>query len=591
MRRAFTLHLHLACSAVLVSAVLASAPGAAHAGLYVVDSCRHADGTPASTDGWAASGTLAAADTLEDSCAQGGALTLSMVEAGGGADAHAGAPMGIVFRTRDANLVPRGAEFWSWAALPNAGPGATWSTMAMAGDWAYGSGEILRQVSGPAIVGNPLVPLAAANRIVAPGTVLGPGAALSTWLNCSSGSFTCPKDATVALTRAALTIEDVAAPRLLSEPTVRSSSAPLSGVVQIAVQATDAGSGLYRAGLRVDDGAPVLGPFDAADPRCSAHPGTERTFDRRQPCAVEGAAELTWDSTGSIDGEHRLQVVVEDASGNRVTSSAVTVITHNAAPVIPTPAPVVRGGQNGAGADDRAQLTLAWPATAVPASTRPRDVRRCARPSYRKKQPLRCTGRAAQASLERSFSAKATDVLAGRLVASSGQPIAGARVEIAHQAAVAGAVERAWGAATTRSDGTFTAELPRGEGSATFVVRYRSHVGDPAAAAEAHATRRVAGATSLVTPRRVAPGTRISFHGTLLGRSGRLDGVPVALQVRIGGRWRTFATTQTRADGAWTEPFRFASVPGRYAVRAQLGTSLGYPYAAGGSATMTVRVG
>jgi hypothetical protein len=67
--------------------------------------------------------------------------------------------------------------------------------------------------------------------------------------------------------------------------------------------------------------------------------------------------------------------------------------------------------------------------------------------------------------------------------------------------------------------------------------------------------------------------------------------VPVALEVRSGGRWKTFATAATDGDGAWSTTLRFAQTRGRYSVRARVGTTTTYPYADGrGQQAITVTV-
>lgn len=573
-------------------ATFALLPAPARAGTYVVDSCRHADGTPAATDGWSPSGALPVGVTVDDSCGAGGALTLSMTAAGGGAAAHANSPQGLVFRTRQDALIPRSATLWSWAVVPSGGASAGWNWVAMAGDWAYLGGEILRNVPGPAVVGNPTVPLAAANRIDVPGEDLGKGAALSFWLNCTTENFSCPGDGSTSLTRAAVTIEDVAAPQLVGTPTVPGAAgAAVTGTVGVAVQATDEGAGLYRAGLSIDGGEPVMRTFDANAGRCVAAAGSERTFDRRQPCLLAGSTELPWDTTTVPNGVHSVVAVIEDASGNRVSAPALTVTTSNFTVVDPSSPAWVRGAPNGTAADDAAQLRLTWPSTAVSPSTRKADVRRCARPSYREKHRLRCVGRAPQVGLSTRYDAARSDALAGQLLTQAGTPIGGATVELAAVPSATGTAERALGVATTRPDGTFAASVPRRDGSTEIVARYRARLGDTVPVAQARASRTVTASTSIVAPARANRGARVVFSGMLAGRAGRLDGVPIVMQVRVGGRWRTFASAQTAVDGSWRRRLRFATVPGRYPVRARVGTSLGYPYAAGGSAVVTVRVG
>lgn len=84
----------LAATLTVAGGALVAAP--AHAATYTTDVCRHADGAPASTDGWQA--TIAddqpTGDVATNSCAQGGQIDLAL---GAGVHGKAGGPAAVLF--------------------------------------------------------------------------------------------------------------------------------------------------------------------------------------------------------------------------------------------------------------------------------------------------------------------------------------------------------------------------------------------------------------------------------------------------------------------------------------------------------------
>ena len=62
--------------------------------------------------------------------------------------------------------------------------------------------------------------------------------------------------------------------------------------------------------------------------------------------------------------------------------------------------------------------------------------------------------------------------------------------------------------------------------------------------------------------------------------------------MRLSGRWQTFRTMRTDAAGRWAIRYRFRRTRGvqRYRFRARLPREASYPFAAGGSRSLTVRV-
>jgi hypothetical protein len=68
------------------------------------------------------------------------------------------------------------------------------------------------------------------------------------------------------------------------------------------------------------------------------------------------------------------------------------------------------------------------------------------------------------------------------------------------------------------------------------------------------------------------------------------SGKLVQLQVKVRGRWQTFANPHAKRNGAWTYVYKFTGSPGRYVFRARIPSQANYPFATGHSASASVRV-
>jgi hypothetical protein len=111
--------------------------------------------------------------------------------------------------------------------------------------------------------------------------------------------------------------------------------------------------------------------------------------------------------------------------------------------------------------------------------------------------------------------------------------------------------------------------------------------------AQAAIKMRVPALTSLrVSRRRVLNGQAVTFTGRLRTLPAPASGKLVELQVRLSGRWQTFRTVRTDAAGRWAVPYRFKRTRGvqHYRFRARLPHEASYPFTAGGSRSLTVRV-
>jgi hypothetical protein len=103
----------------------------------------------------------------------------------------------------------------------------------------------------------------------------------------------------------------------------------------------------------------------------------------------------------------------------------------------------------------------------------------------------------------------------------------------------------------------------------------------------------VRSATTLRPSRRLlVNGETVRFSGRV--RTGRIPmkGKLIELEVLNRGRWRTFATTRANRRGSWKYDYRFDGTRGlqRYRFRAKIPRETGYPFAAGGSRAIAVKV-
>jgi hypothetical protein len=93
-------------------------------------------------------------------------------------------------------------------------------------------------------------------------------------------------------------------------------------------------------------------------------------------------------------------------------------------------------------------------------------------------------------------------------------------------------------------------------------------------------------------PRRVLNGQSVTFVGQLRSLPVPATGKLVELQVLLSGQWQTFRTTRTSPTGVWRVHYRFRRSCGllRYRFRARLPAESGYPFEAGHTPGVNVRV-
>jgi hypothetical protein len=338
-----------------------------------------------------------------------------------------------------------------------------------------------------------------------------------------------------------------------------------SGVVRFGLNAADGGGGLYRAVVEVD-GADALS-LAMSDPggycRDIGPSSAINEFAAAQPCPlrIDGGA-LDVDSAKLPQGRHSVRVLLEDAAGNRTAIFGPVVRSIAATGAIgPGSDPALRGAANGDGASDQARLTAHW------------------------------GKRGSRTRLVSEFGHR--HVVRGRLTAADGAPIANAAIDVVSKTTAVNARELAKrGGPRTENDGRWRMLLPRGVSSRELTFRYRSHVNDTIAVAQAAVHLRVrAGLRLAIRPRVARRGQAIRFAGRLLGGPLPRGGKQIVLVARASrGGWVRFNVVRTDGAGEFRTTYRFQQPgPASYRFRALSLAEAAYPYSAGGSNVVVIR--
>jgi hypothetical protein len=347
-----------------------------------------------------------------------------------------------------------------------------------------------------------------------------------------------------------LTLEDTTLPSGTVTGGTLASSGTVSGTASISYQATDESSGVRLVQLRVD-GEPVAEKDYVAS--CS--------YTDFQACPPDVSDSVSWDTTAVANGQHRVELVVEDAAQNTSVIYSGEVTVQNAVstslgaspgPGGPSPSAPSGASPNGVGASKQAELRLGL-----------------------------------APSITRTYAHRAV-VIAGRLLDAQGQPIVNASLEVLQQIIGTGAPKLV-AETTTGPDGTFTAHVPPGP-SRLIEVDYRAYSGDTSYAAIADVRETVdSGVRLSVSPTHTGPEGTIVLSGTVEG-SIPPQGAIVDLLVHYRGRWEPFRTPRTNAHGRFHLIYQFEGGVGRFPFRAEVpGGQAGFPFASGNSQVVDVR--
>jgi hypothetical protein len=167
---------------------------------------------------------------------------------------------------------------------------------------------------------------------------------LQAYASCDGEGGPCP-----AHTRIAQMVVSAAEITLLDESSLEAtglkgslvSGASLTGEAEASFTASDPnGPGIYSAWLVIDGQpqTPVL--LNSNDGRCVTQGQTSngtRSFMSPQPCPRSLSASIALDTASLADGQHSLELLIDDASGNSTVAYTGQITTNNAPKVITAP--------------------------------------------------------------------------------------------------------------------------------------------------------------------------------------------------------------------------------------------------------------
>jgi hypothetical protein len=546
-------------AALVASLVLAALAAGAHAGTYHVYSCRTPDGEVAPVDGWSGSVTGTFGYVTSTCSTPGGALWVAL---GDEPAREANADVATLTFAAPSGESVASATLWRAGDVYGGADVNAWYQFWLAGPSLTQLFDECPSIAGCTVKGDRSDPLSPENRVVLPGANAGPEVYASVSCGGQAG-YKCPSGkgdpngfaAALYLYAADLVLEQSEGPHANNVGGELASAATVRGSSDVTFDATDPGSGVYQAVISIDGQVVQRTPLDANGGRCKdVGETTDGTaaFLYVQPCLASVSADVPFDSTAVANGSHHLLVSVTDAAGEAAAVLDRTVTIDN------PPAPGAPGPPNGVNASAQASLSVRWAGS-------------------HKAQLVSGYGR--------------THVVAGRLTAAGGAPIASAAVELHATPAYSGARPVAMPSAQTDATGRFSVRLPGGISSRTLRFAYRARIGD----AQPAVTRTLrlsvhAGIALSVAPHTASVGSTIAFRGRLRGGPVPSTGKQLVLEARSpGSPWIEFKVVRTNARGRFRASYRFKFPgPAHYTFRARSEPEADYPFAAGASDVVAV---
>ena len=365
-----------------------------------------------------------------------------------------------------------------------------------------------------------------------------------------------------------IVLEQATGPTAVATAGSLTTATTLRGVVDVSITASDPTSGVFQAILQVDGKVFDKQVIDANGGRCNQYgqePDGSYIFLYTQPCpqAVSNV-DVPFDTSNIPEGPHQISVLVSDAAGNMTTILTRSVTIENSGAYAlrvqreqQAQALAARGVCNGE-CDDHARLFSANESTLKHA-------------------------------IRRSYSRSAF-TLTGQLLNHDGKPMGGADVELRQRPVAAGASERLVARATTNAKGYWKLRAPKGP-SRVLTVGYRSYSNDPTYATELQYHELVHASVRLTAPRRAQPGKTFTFHGYLAGGYIPSSGVLVSLEIYYDRKWREIALLRAERRGVFHYSYTFAAIGvATYRFRAELPSTVGYPFASGASKPTDIKL-
>jgi hypothetical protein len=348
-------------------------------------------------------------------------------------------------------------------------------------------------------------------------------------------------------------------------PTVSAIAGPLvaggtlSGQQVVSFNASDGQSGVYGGTLLVDGRSAVSQILDTNGGACQSLGVTsdgQRSFEHAQPCKSSVSASLTLNTNQFAAGQHSLELVVDDAAGNRTIAYNSTITTSG------PPLVGVNGSVNG--------------------------------PRIPNGQP--CAGEALDLTVNRKR--RPPIIQYGKPVTIKGVlhcgtvPIRGASVAIVtlggpRSAAIDTAVQ-------TALDGSFSYKVPVGP-DRVLRFSYTAYSNDPGPSATATVAIAIRPRIKLrIDHHSTSNGHTIHWSGTIAGGPYPAQGVTLDVEVREGKHWRIFDQVVAHRKGRFHYHYHFHATtePTTYTFRVALPDSGSgdYPYTPGASNSVRVYV-
>ena len=550
--------------AVLAAALTGVCAPAAYAGAYVVYSCTTPAGTPAPTDGWQASVSGQPYLIVDNTCGTNGVLQAAVpanyTYSAGAATAvwHWSAPSDTTlgrFRVwRSESVGPAGS--YASGVTYIGYPGSSWDPV--------NSHNVCTAPDGCGAIGDHAAGVSSAN-LYDSGSLTGVNDVYFVAICGGFDTGTCPDRGAAFPAAADIRVHAFEATLIDSnDPVVDSVAGDLTaggtfrGTRSVSFTARDRGAGMYRTLTQVLSGggwttvdAQIA---DSNGGRCQAVGLTGDAHDFRfsTPCKTQLNVRYDLNTAKVADGVADTRVVAEDAAGNLTQVWRGTVTFSND-----------RGLPNGSPSSDVAQLHVAW---------------------YRGRHRLR--------SKTRTVAYPHSALIRGRLLSSTGQPIADAHIDVISTLARLGAQPASVQGAVTDAHGTFAYRLPRRTTSRTLRLEYRARTNDAAPAGVGQLQLRVRPKVTLHVALR---GSRVRYSGRLASKSIPIGGKAVIVQGRVrGAAWQTFASLRAhRRTGRFGGVYRLkVRTPGaRLQFRVMVPRDASFPFHTGWSAVVTRRVG
>jgi hypothetical protein len=543
----------------LVALVVLSVPTAAHAGSYFAWSCHDANGALADVSNWSYSNTMADTD-VGSSCTGGGGF------------------VGINFRSRSGGNYPGGVGA---AATYRSPAGTTIGAVTVDRYWVVPTGTDPDYVNTMSFLYNGVgaqldgcIARRDGQGCSQSGTVFAPfsfdNAGNTTFqiiVGCNGNSdVSCAGNDSgtkgkYEISRAKVQLTDPTDPIASNVSGTALADGAISGSPTLAFAATDTGSGVWQAQIKLDDTV-VWGRsvFNDNGGPCR-NDGGAIGFPASVPCKLSTSATLPVDTTKVANGTHTLTATIWDAAGNPATviSRAVTV----ANPVVaPPPAPLIRGGGNGA------------PAGSANGAGGDRTTARFLK---------------TQTPAHRVATYGHAVTVKGKLVDKAGKSIGGAHLDVLETVAKKGASPTYVATIDTDAKGHFAYKPATGPGR-TISFAYVATVGDPAYLVQADVKLKVKAAVTLaVSTKRASTKTKIRFSGRVSSGVLPSGGARVVIETRGKHSWLIVADLNTNAAGKFSWSHKF-SVRGPYRFRARTTHASDLPIASGTSALRPVRI-